>query len=621
MHGYMGKILKVNLTEGRFETLDLDSNLTEKFLGGAGLASLFLYQQKNIHCHPLSPENPLLFFTGPLTATKFPTAVRYEVCTKSPQTNGWLDASSSGIWGHLLKQSGLDGVIIEGASPSPVYLLIDEDRISLQDAKDLWGRDTFETQRFIKEKIGKKKCSVACIGPAGEKLVPLASIMNDEGRAAGRGGAGAVMGSKHLKAVVVNGKKPVSLADPARFLEIVKKAHGILKVSPAMIQRQKFGTAGSLDTNWVIGSIPVKNWQIGQWEKGCMKIGGARMAETILRPHAACFGCLIRCSRWIKIAEGKYQMEGPGPEYETLCAFGTMCLNDDLESICWMNDLCNRYGLDTISTGASIAFAMEAYDRGLISRKDTGGIKLTWGNKEAIVALTELIGKKDGFGELLGQGTRKAAEEIGGGSSDFAVQVKGMEVAMHDPRALFSMAGSYATSPRGGCHLHGASMLFEFGGSLPEAGIMTKFDRHSNEGKGILVKAAQDLSSLINSSVICFMAGFGLLPDTLKVLSEALEAACGHCGGPEHLLTVGERITNLQRAYNYRLGFSRKDDSLPRRLLEPVGDGPNAGKAPDLNLILGDYYKIRGWDPNGVPTRQKLSELQLDHVAEDLGIQ
>lgn len=618
MHGYMGRLLKVDLSRGLLENLDLDYDLAVKFLGGTGLAAHFLYHQADIHANPLAPENPLLFFTGPLTGTRFPTAVRYEVCTKSPLTSAWLDSSSSGVWGYSLKRSGFDGVIIEGASASPVFLLIDEDKVSLHDARELWGKDTFETQKTIKKALGGKSCSVACIGPAGEKGVLLACIMNDEGRAAGRGGAGAVMGSKNLKAVVVRGRKPVPAADPARFAEIIKKVHAVLKESPPMIQRQKFGTAGSLDTNWVLGTIPVKNWRVGQWQEGCVKIGGARMAETILRPHAACFGCPIRCSRWIRIEEGKYQMEGPGPEYETLGAFGTLCLNDDLESICWVNDLCNRYGMDTISCGASIAFAMEAYERGLITRKDTGGLDLTWGNQEAIVALTEQIGRQEGLGKLLGRGTKKAAEEVGGEASGFVTHVKGMEIAMHDPRALFSMAGSYATSPRGGCHLHGASMLFEFGASLPEAGVLGKSDRHSSTGKGALVMAAQDLSSVINSAVICFMAALGTLPHTLKILSEALDAGCGLQYTPEELLRVGERISNLQRAYNTRLGFRRQDDSLPPRLLEPVADGPNAGKTPDMNLILDDCYRARGWDANGVPGRKKLEELGLAEVADDL---
>jgi aldehyde:ferredoxin oxidoreductase len=620
MFGYMGKILKINLTESFIEEIGLDLNLAHKFLGGAGLASYFLYNNMDITSHPLGVGNNLAFFTGPLTATKFPTAVRYEVCTKSPLTNGWLDSSSSGIWGKYLKQTGYDGIIIEGISPSPVFLLIDEGKASLHEANGLWGKGTFETQFILKEKIGSKKSSVACIGPAGENLVPLACIMNDDGRAAGRGGAGAVMGSKRLKAIVVKGSKLVNMTNPDRFMEIVKKTNAILKESPPTIQRKKFGTAGSLNTNWVLGSIPVKNWKVGQWKEGCINIGGQKMAETILRPHAACFGCPIGCSRWIKIEQGEYQMEGPGPEYETLCAFGTMCLNDDLESICWVNDLCNRYGLDTISTGASISFAMEAYEKGLITKGDTGGIELTWGNKEAIVQLTELIGKKEGFGKLLGEGVRRVSEKIGGGSHEFAVHTKGMEAPMQDPRAFFSMGGTYATSPRGACHLHGLSMMFELGLTLPEAGITEKLDRHSNEGKGIPIMVAQDLSSVINSAVICYMAVLGTLPSTLKILSEALEAACGfHCT-PQELLTMGERITNLQRAYNIRLGFTRKDDSLPKRLLEPVSDGPNAGKAPDLNHILDDYYRVRGWDNNGMPTRQKLSELGLIDVADDLKI-
>jgi aldehyde:ferredoxin oxidoreductase len=614
----MGKILRVDLTRESFETLELDQSLSRNYLGGSGLATYFLYDHLAMCGDPLGEGNRLLFFTGPLTGTKFPTAVRYEVCTRSPLTGAWLGSSSSGVWGRFLKKTGYDGIIIDGMCQFPTFLLVEETGVSLHDAKDLWGKDTFETQYVLKEKVGKKDTSVACIGPAGEKLIPLACIMNDEGRAAGRGGAGAVMGSKHLKAIVVKGNKNVNLSDAKHFTEIIKETHQVLKQSLPMQVRGKFGTAGSLDTNWAIGSVPVKNWTLGQWPEGCLSIGGQRMAETILRPHVACFGCPVHCSRWIKIEEGKYQMEGPGPEYETLCAFGTLCLNDDLESICWVNDLCNRHGIDTISTGSSIAFAMEAYEKGLITKQETGGIDLTWGNKEAIVNLTELICKGEGFGRLLGQGTKRASEQIGGRSHEFATHVKGMELAMHDPRAFFSMAGSYATSPRGACHLHGLSMLFETAYTLPEAGITRVLDPHSNEGKGKLVMAAQDLASVEDSAVICQLAGFGMLPETLKILSDAINAACGFTFSPEELLFIGEKISNVQRVLNIRLGFTRRQDTLPKRLLEPVSDGPNAGKSPDLEFILDDYYRVRGWDRNGIPTPQKLSELGLSHLIEAL---
>lgn len=620
MNGFIGKILKVNLGQASFDIVTYDSELAEKYLGGAGIGAYFFYKDLETFSDPFDERNKILFFVGPLTGTKFPTAVRYEVCTRSPLTGAWLDSSSSGIWGRYLKLAGYDGIIIEGISKKPVFLAIDEDGPSLHDAQDIWGKETFETQIILKKKMGNKNTSVACIGPSGEKRIPIACIINDEGRAAGRGGAGAVMGSKRLKAIFVKGNKQVSLADAPLFKEIVKDTNKILKQSLPMQQRRKFGTAGSVDTNWAVGSIPVKNWTIGQWKEGCIRIGGQRMANTILRPHAACFGCPVQCSRWIKIDEGKFQMEGPGPEYETLCAFGTLCLNDDLESICWANDLCNRYGIDTISAGSAIAFAMEAYERGLITQKDTGGIEPLWGKKDVIVQLTELICKKEGFGEILGQGTKRASETIGGQSHEFATHVKGMEVAMHDPRAFFSMAGSYATSPRGGCHLHGLSMLFESGLSLPEAGITQASDRHSNQDKGQLIMAAQDLSSTVNSTVICFLTAFGMLPETLKILSNALNAACGFTLKPKDLLFIGERITNLQRVINLRFGFSRKDDTLPKRLLEPISDGPNAGKRPDLELILNDYYRVRGWDKQGVPTKDKLSELDLSFIIDDLKI-
>ncbi|OGW18658.1 MAG: hypothetical protein A3G93_07230 [Nitrospinae bacterium RIFCSPLOWO2_12_FULL_45_22] len=615
MKGYMGKLIRVNLTKGEIKTEELDPKKARDYIGGAGLGTRICYDEIPTGADPLGPANKLVFMTGPVTATKFPTSARYEVCTKSPLTGIWVDASSSGFWGTQFKTTGHDGIIIEGASSKPVYLWIDNDRIELRDASHLWGKDSFETQDIIINEVGDKKARVTCIGQAGEREVLLSAVMNDEGRAAGRAGVGAVMGSKKLKAIAARGTRKVEVADDETFSTFCKKMIQGLTKHPLVEALGVYGTACMLDQGWVTGDIPLKNWAKGYWKEGCVAIGGKKMADTILKPHAACFNCPIRCARWIKIESGKYAMEGPGPEYESLTSLGVLCMNDDLENICYANDLCNRYGLDTISTGSAIAFAMEAYEKGALTKDDTGGLDLSWGNAEAVIELTRLIGQRKGLGELLGKGVKRAAEAIGKGSEKYAVHVKGLEVPMHDPRAYHSMAVNYATSPRGACHLHGGPFMFELGFIAPEAGVTYKPGRFDKKGKGLLAKAAQDLASLINSLVVCFFAGMGLQPLHHMVL---LNTVTGAGYTTKELLLIGERISNLQRAFNLRCGITAVDDKLPPRLLEPTPDGGAAGRVPDIKFQLEEYYQVRGWDAKGIPTKQKLQELGLEEVIKDL---
>lgn len=608
MFGYMGTLLRVNLSQKQITKEKLEPTVAKNYIGGAGLATRIIYDEVAPNIDPLGEQNKLIFMTGPLTGTAFPTTARYEVCTKSPLTNCWLDASSSGQWGAAFKRTGFDGVIIEGTSSKPVYLFITDDHAELKDAAHLWGQDAFGVQEAIRDELGDRRIKVTCIGPAGEKKVLLAGIINDEGRAAGRGGAGAVMGSKNLKAIAVRGTKRPQLAHNERFRKIVKEL--VAEIRAGSVAFGKYGTAIILDNEWASGDIPVKNWQVGLWKEGCLKIGGQRMAETILKPHPPCLGCPIQCSRWIEIKDGHYKMEGPGPEYETLAAFGTMVLNDHLDSICYANDLCNRYGLDTISTGSSIAFAIEAYEKGILNREDTGGLELTWGDHETIIKVVKLIGERKGLGELLGQGVRKAAEKLGQGSEKFAVHVKGLEVPMHDPRAFFSMAVNYATSPRGACHLHGNPNLFERGSfKVPEAGLTHKQGRFDKEGKGLAAKVAQDVASIYNSMVMCC---FVLPYMNLHMIAEVLNLVTGFDYDRVELLKAGERISNLQRLFNIHCGMQRADDILPPRLLEPVQEGGAAGKVPDLEYQLKEYYQARGWNADGKPTKEKLVELELE---------
>ncbi len=611
--GYMGKLLRVDLTNRRISEEGLRTEWIKDYLGGAGLAARILFDELVPRVDPLSPENKLLFMTGPVTATPLPTSVRYEVCSLSPLTGIWLDASSAGVWASPFKRSGYDGLIVEGAADAPVYLYVDNNGVSIRDAGHLWGQDALEVQESIRAELGDDKVSITCIGPAGEKRVLIAAIMNDDGRAAARGGPGAVMGSKMLKAIAVRGTRRVPLADPQGLRTYIRRVNKVFADHPLLQSFKQDGTVGGMDVLFEVGDIPIQNWRRGEWtEEQMHAIGGAKITETILRPHKACLGCTIQCARWIEIEEGPYAMVGPGPEYQTAAALGSLCLNDNLEALCFANDLCNRYGLDTISSGVVIAFAMEAYERGLLTANDTGGLDLSWGESDTIVELVRQMGENRGLGALLNQGVKRAAAQIGGDAESFAAHVKGLEVPMHDLRAYFSMAVTYATSPRGACHMHGQPLLFESGDIMPEAGIMEPQDRFGSEGKGLAAKVAQDMVSFINSMVMCFFAASKLQPGEI---GELMTLTTGDRYDADRVLTIGERITNLQHLFNLRMGMDPADGKLPPRVLEPTTTGPVAGKVPNIANQLKQYYQVRGWSQNGLPLPEKLEALGLTELA------
>jgi aldehyde:ferredoxin oxidoreductase len=419
-----------------------------------------------------------------------------------------------------------------------------------------------------------------------------------------------------LKAIVVRGTQQVELADPEGYRKVALEINKLNAKDDDIAELREFCTASVMDNDWPKSDIPVKNWSVASYEELCVSLGGKKMRDTILVPHVACHLCTIGCSRWVKIEEGPYKMDGPGPEYETLGALGSMCMVGDLEAVSYAAHLCNIYGLDTISCGSTIAFAMECYEKGLITKEDTGGIELTWGNKEALVKVVEQIALGEGVGKLLGQGARKVAQQLDQGAMDFAVQTKGLELPMHDPRAFFSWAVNYATSPRGGCHLHGMSAIYEDEEDpLPEWGLTGFYPRHSNESKGQIARLAQNWAHIVDSMVICYFAGFTLDPSDLAAL---LNHATGTELTPQDLLVIGDRINALHRAYNYRCGIRREDDTLPVRSLTPLAEGGAAGKVPDLEYQLEEYYQVRRWEPDGKPSRDSLMELGLADVARDL---
>lgn len=611
MKGYAGKILRVDLSKGRIEEQALDENLAKKFIGGSGLGAKILYDETGPETDPLGPENRLIFMTGPFAATPVITSGRHAVVTKSPLTGIFAEADSGGTWGPFLKRAGFDGVVISGKSAKPVYLWIADGKAEIRDASHLWGKDTYDLDPIIRKET-RDEAVVASIGPAGEKGVRYASIMNDgnDGRAAGRGGAGAVMGSKNLKAIAVHGRQQVEIADPEALRASLKE------ISPMVAKNaegmRKNGTAGGLATFEALGTLPLQNWKYqGRWEQSAAKIAGPAMTEKILTGSYYCEKCVIGCGRRVKIDKGPYAgVEGAGPEYETMAFLGSLCLVDDLEAVAKANELCNRYGMDTISCGSSIAFAMEAYEKGLITKKETGELELLWGRGDVMVKMVEKIGKREGLGHLLGEGVRGAAEKIGKNAVEFSMHVKGMEIPGHDPRCYNACAVSYATSNRGACHLAGFTQTYERVLSLPEIGLEKPMPRLEVEGKGELAAKTQNVMGLYDALKICKFTQFGGL--RLTPIAAWYTMVTGVPMDVAEFLKIGERIFNMKRLYNVRCGISRKDDTLPARMLtlKHMGEGLTPS-LPPLGQMLSDYYQTRGWSEEGIPLPEKLRELGL----------
>jgi aldehyde:ferredoxin oxidoreductase len=607
--GYIGKVLNINLTSGEKKEESFDEETLRKFLGGSGLAAKILYERTTQETDPLSPDNVLIYMTGPLTGTKVPASGRHQITAKSPLTGIFGEGDAGGTWGINLKKAGYDGIIIHGKAQSPVYIFIQNGKAEIFDARDLWGLDTFETDQKIKDRYGKKSV-VSCIGPAGERQVLIAGIMHDgkDARAVGRTGLGAVMGAKNLKAVVVSGTDQIPVTSEQGLKASLKEdLRSIVEKTKSL---SLWGTSGGVVSSEAIGDLPIRNWKQGGW-KDADKISGQRMAETILKKKYFCGSCLIGCGRHIEIKEGPYAgVEGAGPEYETLGMLGSCCLVNDLEAIAYAADLCNRYGLDTISTGGVIAFAMELYEHGLITKDDLDGIELTWGNAEAVIEMIKKIAYKESIGELLGMGVKKVAEKIGGLAFEFAIHCKGLEFPAHDPRAFNSLAIGYATSNRGACHLQGASYFFEKTAIMPEIGYKEPQDRHGTEGKGRLNFYSQNIMCLMDSLKLCKFLLYGGV--NLTMITQWIKNVIGWEMTVDELLETGERIFNLKRMYNVRCGISRKDDTIPMRILtQPRRDKGTGENLPHFGKMLNEYYQIRGWTDEGIPKQETLKRLGL----------
>jgi aldehyde:ferredoxin oxidoreductase len=610
MLGYCGKYLRIDLTERKIEVFDLDESEVRKYLGGVGLGARFIYSETSAATAPLAPENTIAAFTGPFTGTVVPSSSRHHIVARSPLTGFFGESNVGGSWAVHLKKAGYDGILISGRAEHPVYLWINEEGAYIRDAKQIWGMETYEAAAQLKAETAAK-ATAAVIGPAGERGVPLAGIphIGHIVRSAARTGLGAVMGSKNLKAVVVFGKQQVPICNPDELHANVKAA--LPKIKEATEIFRKYGTAGGVDTYEKIGNFPIKNWSGEHWE-GAAKISGVAMHDTILSGRRACLRCPIACGRHIKVSEGNYApLDCEGPEYETIGTLGGECMVDNLEAICKANELCNRYGLDTISTGATIAFAMEAFEKGLLTVGDTDGVELNFGNADAMIQMVHKIGRREGIGLPMGEGSRRMAEKLGGGAQEFAVHVKGLEPSAHDPRRFFSHAVNYATAARGACHNASWSHPYELSLSMPEIGIAEPQDPHGVKGKPEFTANLQNMNTAFDTLIICRFAQVGGAVNVNKVL-EWLNAITGWGVEADELMTVGERIFNLKRLFNLRAGAGREDDSLPPRFLKrhrPVHGA--AAELPPLKELLADYYMCRGWSEAGVPTAEKLETLEL----------
>ncbi len=609
-HGYWGKVIEVNLSNKEKKIISVEDNVYRKYFAGSGLGGKLLYNNLDHQLDPLSPENPLIFMTGLLTGTRVPTAAKSSVVSKSPLTGIWGESTVGGFWGAQLKKAGYDGIIVKGKSDKPIIISIKDDNIEFIQAKELWGKNVYETEKKVKG--NSKNMEVACIGRAGENRVKIAGIMfgGNETRAAGRCGLGAVMGSKNLKAIAVEGTKKVPVYDNQKLKDLIKEQMPTLKESTKGLF--DFGTAGGLQGVEANGDLPIKNWTLGSWVEGAEKTCGQAIAETVLTDHYACYACPIRCGKNVEVKVGPNQgATGHGPEYETCAAFGSNVLNDDLNYICAANDLCNRHGLDTISTGNVVAMAIECFEKGLITEEDTGGIKLSWGSGEEILKFILKIVNKENVGAIFAEGVKKAGEKIGGLAEEFAVHTKGLSNAFHDPRAFTSMAANYATANRGACHLEALSYFAEPGVFPPELlGFDKEVDPHGQEHKAELAILMQNYMNLFNGLGICKFLILGEIGP--KDIKNWVNAVTGWDLSDEELKLIGERLHNLKRMYNVKLGISRKDDKLPPRLESHAKKtGTAKGSLAHMGKILNEYYEIRGWNPEGIPTKEKLESLGL----------
>ncbi len=600
MYGWTGVILRVDLSSGAITREPTNMRDAKLFIGARGLAAKLLTDEISPRTDALSPGNKLIFAPGPLSGTFAPSMGRYDVVTKSPLTGAIAASNSGGTFGPELKFAGYDMLVIEGRAKHPSFLWINNEEVEIREAGELWGNMVPETTEMVRA-LTDEDARVACIGPAGEKLSLVANIMNDMHRAAGRSGVGAVMGSKNLKAIAVVGTRPIKVANPKAFEKFVKIARQKISENPVGgTGLRVYGTNVLVNILNQVGAFPTRNFKDGYFPSAD-KIGGESLTSNHLLRPKGCFACTISCGRVTKVVNPKYAGKGEGPEYETAWGFGADCGIDNLDAINKANYLCNELGLDTISIASTIACAMDMYTDEVISIEDTGGLEIRFGDAETMVELVRLTGLRKGFGDQLADGSYRLAEKYG--HPEYSMSVKKQEMPAYDPRGVQGIGLQYATSNRGGCHVRGYTIS-------PEVlGMPFKMDQHTTEGKADVVITFQNLGAALDSTGACLFTTFGIGADELAAL---LSAVTGVHYSPADFMKAGDRIWNLERQWNLKVGMTSADDSLPTRMLkDPIPNGPSRGKVNHLHEMLPEYYKLRGWDAEGIPTEEKLKELAL----------
>jgi aldehyde:ferredoxin oxidoreductase len=600
MYGWTGTILRVNLTTGKISKEATDPRLARMYIGARGLAEKMFFDEVDPMTPPLSPTNKLIFAPGPLTGTFAPSAGRYNVVTKGLLNDAISASNSGGAFGPELKYAGYDLVIVEGKAEKPVYLYIHDEAVEIRDAAHLWGKQVPDTTDMLRAETDED-AKVACIGPAGEKLVFFANIMNDMHRAAGRSGVGAVMGSKNLKAVAVVGSGAVKVADPKGFRKSVNQSRAKIKAHPVGGAGLKaYGTDVLINILNETGGLPARNFDDGYFPTANNVGGESLTAKVLVRPRG-CFSCTISCGRGSKVTNPKYAGEGEGPEYETAWAFGPDCGIDDLDAVTKANYLCNELGLDTITMGSTIACAMNLFEDGVITTKETGGIELKYGNAEAMVEMVRLTGLREGFGDKLALGSYRLSEEYD--HPEYSMTAKKQEMPAYDPRSVQGVGLNYATSNRGGCHVRGYTVAVEV------LGNPFKMPNDTTEGKPNLTITFQNLTAALDASGACLFTTFGIGADEL---AEMVSACTGLPYTTEEFMKCGERIWNLERLWNIRSGITGKEDKLPERLMKnPLKSGNSKGSVSRLGDMLPEYYELRGWTAEGEPSPEKLADLEI----------
>ena len=603
MQEYTFRLGSVDLTKREFGVSSISSDIVRDYLGGAGLGAQLLSSRISQELPPLAPEAPLLIMNGPLTGTAGPAVGRYVICAKSPATGMWGESNVGGFFGPELRKAGFDGLLLTGKSDQEIYLWIHDGVVEFRPALHLWGHtDTYETQDRIKDELGDRNIRVACIGSAGEQMLNFAAVLCDHGRAAGRTGMGAVMGSKGLKAIAVRGRHPIPIVERERFSKVRREANVALKDDNFSRVTRAGGTASGLDYWAYLGEMPVRYFTTGVFH-GVEKVSGNIVAETILSRVSACHGCVIACGRVVRLEDG---IERKGPEYETTVGFGPNLGIDDISAITMLGEMCDRFGMDTISLSSTIGLAFYLYQEGILSDSDTEGERLIWGDAEVVKRMVERTAKREGFGEILALGARGLAAHYG--VEEMAIQVNGLEVAYHDPRGASGMALVYATSPRGACHNQSDYFLVDSFGHTNEDLDIQFYSRHAGVDKVANIARHQDWRTFCNNLVLCYFAN--IEPKTVVAL---INHATGFQYTLEELMVVGERSWNLKRIINHSLGLSDENDRLPLPLLKPLPDGGSQGYVPPFDEMLEEYYRVRSWDPRtGRPSEDLLHKLKLE---------